>query len=304
MIDLKHLRALSTLHDAGSMARAAERLHLTPSALSHQLRALEAYLGSELVSRKQRPLRFTPAGQRLLALSGEVLPAVARAERDLRHLAQGAAGRLHIAIECHSCIEWLMPAMDAYRAAWPRVEMDISMAHSFEPLTALQHGDVDAVITADPVDGLDIAYTPLFRYEVVLAVAGQHALAARRSIAPEDLADQTLLTYPVEPERLDVFGGFLDPAGIRPTAVRTSALTAMILQLVASGRGVAALPNWALSAARVQGQIVARPLSDGGLWATLYGACRAADAELAYVDAFFSTARETCFATLEGVRPV
>ena len=131
MIGIKHLRALNALEDTGTLTRAADRLHLTASALSHQLRALETYLGTELVRRKQRPLRFTPAGKRLLDLGRQVLPALAQAERELKHLAHGAAGRLHIAIECHSCLEWLMPTMDAYREAWNEVEMDISMAHTF-----------------------------------------------------------------------------------------------------------------------------------------------------------------------------
>ena len=162
---------------------------------------------------------------------------------------------------------------------------------------------MDVVITADPVDCGEVTYTPLFRYEVLLATASDHSLAARRSIAPRDLTDQTLITYPVGPDRLDVFSGFLEPAGIAPAAVRTSELTVMILQLVASGRGVAALPSWALTDAVHSKQVRARSLGANGLWATLYGACRAADAELAYVEAFFSTARETCFATLDGVRP-
>jgi LysR family transcriptional regulator for metE and metH len=136
-IELRHLRTLAVLRDTGSLAQAAERLHLTQSALSHQSKSIEDHFGMPLFLRKSRPLRFTPAGQRLLALADTVLPAALAAERDLARLAVGRAGRLHIAIECHSCFEWLMPTMDAFRENWPEVELDIVTGFSFDPLPAL-----------------------------------------------------------------------------------------------------------------------------------------------------------------------
>ena len=124
-LELRHLRTLAMLRDTGSIAQATERLHLTQSALSHQTKALEEYYGLGLFVRKTKPIRFTPAGQRLLQLADSVLPALTSTERDLMRLAGGQAGRLFIAIECHSCYEWLMPTMDVFRENWPEVEMDI-----------------------------------------------------------------------------------------------------------------------------------------------------------------------------------
>ena len=207
-LEFRHLRTLATLRDTGSIAQAAERLHLTQSALSHQAKAIEDYYGLPLFVRKTKPLRFTPAGQRMLALADRVLPALADTERDLSRLAGGQAGRLFISIECHSCFEWLMPTLDAFRDHWPEVEIDILTRVSFAPLPALTRGDVDLVITSDPVDDDNIHYAPLFNYRGMLALAKTHALAAKDWIAPQDLAQETLIVYPVEHERLDVFKHF------------------------------------------------------------------------------------------------
>jgi LysR family transcriptional regulator for metE and metH len=302
MIKLHHLHSLEALRESGSLVRAAARLHLTQSALSHQIKELEERLGLPLFERKSRPPRFTAAGERLLALADAVLPLLHQAERDLDHLRGGQGGRLHLAVECHSCFDWLMPLLEDYRHHWPQVALDISMAHSFEPLTALVRGEVDLVVTADPDDNPAIAYRPLFRYQNLLLLPPRHRLAVRPWITPQDLAGETLITYPVETARLDLFRRFLDPAGI-VVERRSSELTVMILQLVASGRGLAALPQWAASLAVAAAQVLAKPLGEQGLWSTLYAAARREDRELAYIEAFIESVQTSCFSVLEGLRP-
>lgn len=301
-LELRHLQTLMALRDCDGVAGAAERLHLTQSALSHQLKALEERCGGELFVRKSRPTVFTALGRHLLALAERVLPEVERAERECGRIASGQAGRLFLAIDCHSCIDWIMPSLDAYREAWPQIELDLSLAHSFDPVPALLAGAVDVVVTSDREQQAKVVYVPLFCYEAVLIVANQHPLAAHKYIAPEDLRGETLITYPVHEKRLDVFRAFLDPARIRPAARRTAELTSVIVQLVANGRGVAVLPNWAVSKYLERGQVSARRLGRTGMWATLYAGLRREEARLPYLQAFIATAKSQSFANLAGIR--
>ena len=289
--ELRHLRTLLAMAETGSLTAAARRLHLTQSALSHQLKSLEEQVEAPLFHRKTRPLRFTRQGRRLLDLAREVVPAVEQARRDLQRMAGGDQARLHIAIECHSCFAWLMPAMDHYRALWPEVEMDLTTSFTFDPLPALARGELDLVVTSDPrpIDG--IGYERLFEYHALLALAHDHPLAERRWIEPEDLADQTLITYPVAPERLDVFTRFLDPAGVRPAAVRQTELTVMMMQLVASRRGVAALPDWALAEYLERDYVIARPLGAQGVAGVLHAAVRTTELAQPWMQDFFAATR-------------
>jgi LysR family transcriptional regulator for metE and metH len=303
-LELRHLRTLAALRDTGTLVEAAERVFLTQSALSHQLKDLEDRLGCPLFVRKTRPVRFTSAGKRILRLADEVLPLFHGAQRDLERLAGGEFGRLHMAIECHSCFDWLLPAINRYREAWPEVELDISSGFNFAPLPALARGDLDLVITADPLRELDVSYCPLFSYEAQLAVSPNHALASRPWVEPEDLRTEVLICYPVERTRLDVFASFLDPAGVEPARVRTAELTPMMIQLVASGRGVTCLPNWALHEYLKGEYVVARSLGEDGIWPTLYAAVRAGENETPFVKGFMDTAIATCFETLIGIVPV
>jgi LysR family transcriptional regulator for metE and metH len=303
-LEVRHLETLSAIRDAGSLQEAAERLHVTQSALSHQLRDLEVRLKTPLLNRRTRPARLTTAGLRIVALADDVLPRIKAAERELQRLAAGRTGRLHLAIECHSCFQWLMPALDAFRRDWPDVELDLSAAFSFAPLPALIRGDLDVVITSDPQNNEAVAYLPLFRYELVLAVAAANPLSQYKYIEPAQLADQVLITYPVERERLDVFTAFLDPADVEPAAIRKAELTPIIAQLVASQRGVAALPNWALTEYMNQGWLRICHLGTQGVWRILYAAVRADDIEAGYLQAFMAAARDTCFKTLTGIKAV
>ncbi len=297
-LELRHLRTLRAIAESDSLAMAAEQLHLTQSALSHQIRAIEDYYDLKLFSRRSRPMQPTEAGRRLLEAAEDIIPRMENLDRSLRQLAGGDRGRLFLALECHSCFAWLLPTLEAYRQQWPQVDTDLTLGHSFDTLDALARGTVDAVISSDPVDDPAFVFEPLFEYEVVLAVAPNHPLAQERHVSPEMLAGETVITYPVERERLDIFTRFLDPAQITPTDTRSSELTAMIAQWVASDRGVAALPAWAIQDELARGILVTRPLGREGMRATLYLALRREDHEQAYLQAFVDTARRLTHMTL------
>ncbi|WP_310447711.1 LysR family transcriptional regulator [Thiobacillus sp.] len=302
-IELRHLRLLQAVSEAGGLTAAAERLHLTQSAVSHQLKALEDALGLALVERAARPLGLTAAGRRLLALAHSALPQVDAALRDLAKLRDGDAGELRIAVECHTCYDWLMPAMDRYRDVWPGVELDLLGGFQADPIGLLLDKRADLVITSDTAPRPGIVYAPLFGFEMLALLPPDHPLASRKWLLPADFAGHTLITYPVPEDRLDLIRRVLAPAGIKPPR-REAQLTVAILQLVASRRGLAALPAWAVAPYIERGYVAARPVGRHGLWAELHIAVRAADAARAYVADFIDTVRRDSFARLPGIRPL
>jgi LysR family transcriptional regulator for metE and metH len=302
-LELRHLRLLAAIADSGALTAAAERLHLTQSAVSHQLKALEALLETGLVDRTLRPAQLTQAGRRLLALAHTVLPAVDDALRDLAKLREGETGRLRIAVECHTCYDWLMPAMDRFRAAWPQVEMDLVGGFDPDPIARLTDDGADLVITSEPQTRRGVKTFPLFGYEVLALLPPGHALAAKPHLTPRDFTRDTLITYPVAENRLDLVRRVLAPVGINPVR-REAQLTVAILQLVASRRGIAALPAWAVAPYLERGYVTARPIGKHGLWAELFAAVRASEAARAYLVDFIAIVRDESFARLPGIRPL
>ena len=292
VLDIRHLRCISAIHETGNLARAADRLHVTQSALSHQIKGLEQALDLPLFLRNSKPLRLTPAGQKLLSFAQRVLPQFADLEGDLKRMAGGETGRLFIAIECHACFEWLLPVLEKFRMKWPEVDVDIRLGASFAALPALQRGEVDLVVSSDPAELAEVAFEPLFDYEALLIAAPSHPLAEKAFITPRDLAAETLITYPVDRGRLDVFTLFLRPAGVEPAAVRQIELTAVILLLVASHRGIAVLPDWVINEAARQSNLAIRSLTETGLRRTLFAAMRQCEKTAPFMADFITIARQ------------
>ena len=300
MIETRHLRSLVAIADSRRIASAAERVNLTQSAVSHQIRALEAHYGVSLFERGREGVRFTRAGERLLALARDVLARIAEAERDVLRLKDDARGELRIALECHTCFDWLMPVMDEFRRRWPEVEIDLVAGFHPKPLDLMTSGKADLVIGSRPRSSRNYQAVPLFRFEIVLVIPTEHRLRARRRIEARDVEGETLITYPVPPERIDFIREVLQPAGVKLQR-RTAELTIAILQLVASRRGIAALPNWGVRSYVDHDYVLAKRIGPGGLWSDLYAIVSRTQAKRPYIADFVGIIRETCAAGLDRI---
>ncbi|MDX7988548.1 HTH-type transcriptional regulator MetR [Xenorhabdus sp. 12] len=299
MIEIKHLKTLQALNHCGSLAAAANYLHQTQSALSHQFSELEHRLGFKLFIRKSQPLRLTSQGEILLKLANQVLPLITAS---LRECNEPEETNLRIAIECHSCIQWLTPALKNFRDRWPQVNVDFKSGVTFDPQPELQQRELDIVLTSDIISDSNLHYTPLFDYEVKLVIAPDHPLANQRDIRPQDLAAETLLIYPVQKQRFDIWRRFLQPANVSPT-LKTVDNTLLLIQMVAARLGIAALPHWAVETFERQGLVVTQTLGEG-LWSRLYAACREGEQRQPAIDAFICSARQHAVDSLPFVKRV
>ncbi|NWK73916.1 LysR family transcriptional regulator [Acinetobacter cumulans] len=289
MIELRHLKTLIALREHGSLVSAANDLCLTPSAISHQLKELDHWFGVEVVNRRSRPVSFSNVGQRLLKLADEILPQVQIAQSDITRIVHGQTGRITFSSECHSCFDWLMPLLNQYRQQYPDVDLDFASGFEANPHELLQTGEFDLLITADPIALKGIEYFPIFEYESRLVLSNTHPLVRAKDITVQELADETLVTYPVDKHRLDIMSRLFIPANILPKQIRTTDLTQMLIQLVASGRGIAALPDWVVNEYEQKGWVTSRRLdcvSATGLRRTLYAGYRTEEKEKDYFEGF------------------
>ena len=289
MLELRHLKTLTALREHGSLVAAAGDLCLTPSALSHQLRELDQWFGVEVVNRRSRPVSFSNVGQRLLKLADEVLPQVQIAQSDITRIVHGQTGRITFSSECHSCFDWLMPLLNQYRQQYPDVDLDFASGFEANPHELLQTGEFDLLITADPIALKGVEYFPIFEYESRLVLSNTHPLVRAKAITVQELAEETLVTYPVDKHRLDIMSRLFIPANILPKQIRTTDLTQMLIQLVASGRGIGALPDWVVNEYEQKGWVTSRRLdcvAPEGLRRTLYAGYRTEEKEKDYFEGF------------------
>ena len=291
MIDRQHLRIVRAIDAEGTMTEAAKSLFLTQSALSHAMKKLEAHFDVPLWKKDGRRLTLTQAGQSVLGLAHRVLPQFEHTEAQLRRFADGKQGILRIGMECYPCFEWLLKVVAPFLKAFPDVDVDVRRAFSFGGLQALHGYDIDILLTPDPLSLDTITYTPVFEYEQVLVMDKHHSLAEKPFIAPQDLSNETLITYPIELSRLDVFTHFLTPANCTVKQHKTIETTEIILQMVAAGRGITALPKWLVEEAKESELLACRSLGEEGVSKTLYLGHRNAQDVLGFVDDFIALSK-------------
>ncbi len=292
MIERHHLEVLRAVEAEGSLTAAANRLHLTQSALSHSVRKLEQQLGTQIWLREGRQLRLTQAGNHLLALANRLIPQFEHAEMLIGQFAKGQAGTLRIGMECHPCYQWLLKVVGPYLKQWPSVDVDVKQKFQFGGIGALFGHDIDMLVTPDPLHRPGLVFEPVFDYEQVLVVSANHALAGKPWAEAADLEPETLITYPVAIERLDVFNYLLVPANMRPARHKTIETTDIMLQMVAAGRGVAALPRWLVTEYSDRLGIVPVKLGKDGIAKQIFLGRRERDVGVQYMDSFMKLARE------------
>lgn len=291
MIERNHLEILWEVERQGSLTAAAEALHLTQSALSHAVKKLELQLGTPVWEREGRQLRLTQAGQYLLSLATRLLPQFEHAEMLIGQFAKGQRGTLRIGMECHPCYQWLLKVVGPYLEQWPTVDVDVKQRFQFGGIGALFGHDIDILVTPDPLHRPGLVFEPVFDYEQVLVVASGHELASKDWAEPEDLAEETLITYPVEVERLDIYTRFMLPAHASPAKHKTIETTDIMLQMVAARRGVAALPRWLVDEYAEKMPLKPVRLGSQGIQKQIFLGLRDRDREVDYLNSFMNTAR-------------
>lgn len=292
MIERIHLEITRAVHEHGSLTAAAASLHLTQSALSHSIRKLEDQLGVALWRREGRSLQPTQAGEYLLHLAHRLVPQFVHAEERLRQFAQGQRGTLRIGMECHPCYQWLLKIAASYLTAWPAVDLDVKQKFQFGGIGALAGYEIDLLVTPDPLYIRGLRFEAVFDYEQVLVVSRNHSLASYKHVTPEQLAGEILITYPVSSDRLDIFTRFLTPAGINPRQHKLIETTDILLQMVASGRGVTAMPRWLIEEWADRFAVVPIRLGETGIDKQIYLGIREVDSDTDYIRAFLSLAHE------------
>ncbi|MES1929083.1 LysR family transcriptional regulator [Salinisphaera dokdonensis CL-ES53] len=290
MIERMHLSILREIEREGSLTAAAKALHLSQSALSHAIRKLETRSGTAIWVREGRRVRLTTAGEHLLAAANRLLPQLERVDAVLAEHATGERGSLRIGMECHPCYRWLLKVVEPYLCEWPGVDIDVVQQFQFGGMAALFNHEIDILVTPDPLRKKGVYFEPVFDYEQVLAVSADHRLAGAAHVTAEDLTGETLLAYPVDTARLDIYTQLLTPAGFSPRRHKTIESTDIMLQLVAAGRGVAALPRWLVAEYGQRQALAAVSLGPQGIPKQIHLGVREPDRGLRHVAGFLELA--------------
>ena len=246
-LEIRHLQLVQAIALEGGMTKAAKRLHLTQSALSHQLKEIEERLKAPLYLRLKKKLVLTEAGEKLLNSAEKVLQELVQTESTLRRLAAGQQGSLRISTQCNTGYHWLPSMLSLYQKSFPDVDVQIVVEATHQPVQALLEGRLDLALAYTKSTDKDLTYSRLFKDELLAVVSPQHPLANVSYLKPQDFADYPMIVYSVPLEENLVFQKILNPAGITPKKIYKVMLTEAILEMVKAGLGIGVLAKWAVA---------------------------------------------------------
>lgn len=275
-LELRHLKLIVTVAEAGSVTRAGTRLHLTQPALSHQLRFIEEQVGEKVFVRSRRGMRLTPVGEKLYAAASRVIVAFRGFEREARRISEAGRPTVRLAMETDA---WTGRALQLFEMQHPGIEVKLVEGARHRPFDALAAGRIDVAMVTRPVPDSDIQVRPLFRDEIVVIVRPDHALAGRPYCELDDLCGEPLLLYPGSAEERELRSAALDRDSVQPSRVADVEGTDSIPALVAGGFGVSVMSRIAVREAVASGEVVALPLTRQGSFRT-WNAATLGDDEL------------------------
>lgn len=245
-MEIRHLKLVKAIVEEGSIAKAVDKLHLTQSALSHQLKECEFQLGTKVFLRNNKKLVLTKAGEKLYQASNEILDILSNTQQEIKALISGATGEIRISTECYSSYHWLPSVLKQFQLLYPNIELKIVMEATHYPLQKLQANVLDIAIVSDPVKDENISYSLLFQDEMLMVVSENHSWANKKFVVAEDFLNEHLLIHSLPLETVTVHQLLLGPANVSPKKITPLPLTEASIEMVKADMGVMAMAKWAV----------------------------------------------------------
>lgn len=245
-MEIRHLRLIKAIVEEGSITKAIDKLHLTQSALSHQLKEAEYQLGTKIFLRTNKKLILTQAGEKLYQTAKEIIDKLSDTEREIKQLVYGEMGEIRISTECYSGYHWLPSVMKQFQQLYPNIDLKIVMEATHYPLQKLLVNVLDIAIVSDPIKDNTIKYLELFQDEMMMVVSENHVWANKKFVVAEDFTNEHLLIHSLPLETVTVHQFLLAPANVSPKKITPLPLTEASIEMVKADMGVMSMANWAL----------------------------------------------------------
>jgi LysR family transcriptional regulator for metE and metH len=293
-LEIRHLRLIEAVAEEGSLTKAVDRLFLTQSALSHQLKEIETQLGSPVFHRVNKKLVLTGVGKIVLKLAKRILKEMEDTEIQIRSLVNGDTGAIRLATECYTCYHWLPPLLKQFHREFPNIEVSIHPEFTSNPIRELLKGKIDLAITSLPLEDSNVVYRELFRDEMVALVSADHSWAGKEYVNPKDFTDESLIIYEKPLEDSVFYRQFLEPDGIRPKKLIPIQLTEASIELVKAKMGIKVMARWAITPYFDPARLATVKIGKKGLNRTWYVAMLKKSGSASYLDFFIEHLCLTC----------
>lgn len=265
LLDLRHLQLIQAIIETGRITDAAEKLGVTPSALSHRLREAERRLDVPLFTRMHKRLRVTPAAEYMAVVAERILTDLSRAEEDVRRMNAGIQHVVRLSVEAYSNYRWLPAFIKFMKSRTDGIDLQIMAGARSDPLTGVLNRHIDIAVVSGDIAQAGLSSIPLFEDPLLYIMPPTHRLATRAFVEGQDIVGEPFITYTKVPEPDREFARLFRPTDSYPKWAATVELPEAIVELVASDLGTSVLSSWALQTALAEGRIVGAQVTEEGV---------------------------------------
>jgi LysR family transcriptional regulator for metE and metH len=291
-MEIKYFRLIKTIVEEGNLANATERLFLTQSALSHQLKELELQLGFKVFLRKRNKWELTEEGEELYRLGNTVLENIENGFETIKKIQTGSRGAIKVSAECFSFYHGFPSFIQKMGLLYPEINVDLILEATHQPVCKMLSKEVDiAIVTTKPSDET-LFSVPFFEDEIFAIMHKENKLNFETVLEAKNFSNEHLIIHSYPLETVSVYAQFLKPHGVMPTKISAIPLTQVALEMIDANLGIMCMPKWALKSFKISEEIIFKKIGKKGLKRIHYLVVRKSDQNKRYINDFISNFKE------------
>ncbi|MCE7992481.1 MAG: LysR family transcriptional regulator [Roseivirga sp.] len=291
-MELKYFRLIKTIAEEGNIANSSERLFLTQSALSHQLRDLEERLGFKVFHRTRNKWNLTEEGEELHKLANTLLKSIEEGFQTIQQIKEGSKGTIRLSAECHSFFHGLPAFVQKMAVLYPEIQIDLSLGATHQTISQILSDELDiAIVTTEPATEV-LTSMKVFKDEIFVLMHKEHFLHELDYIDASHFSDAHLIINSFPMENVSVYEHFLKPNRITPRKISAIPFTEVSLQMVKANMGLMCLPKWTLNSFKLPEDLIFKRIGKYGLKRTHYLVVKEENRNKKHFEAFIANFQE------------
>ena len=291
-MEIKYFRLIKTIAEKGSIANSVEKLFLTQSALSHQLRELEERLGFKVFLRTRGKWKLTAEGGELYTLGNSILESIEKGFQNIEQLRAGSVGTIKVSTECYSFYQGLSSFIQKMGLLYPKIDVDLMLEATQQPIAKILSNEIDIAIVTSKPSNTTLSSVEVYDDEIFAIMHKENPLTTLDFLDVNNFPKAHLIIHSFPLESVSIYKQFLKPNKITPFKISAIPLTEVALELVGANMGIMCMPKWALKSFKISDDLIFKRIGKNGLKRKHYLVFRTSDKGKKYVHDFITNFEE------------